>query len=85
MTDANETYVKDVTEIKRLAGRVKKLIDVGETSKSKYASQAVYNAKGRVARMRNELAHLVKTLEQFIPQTKPERAPPVPSEVKDGS
>lgn len=79
------SYAKDIAEIKRLAGRVKKLIDEGKTSKSEYASQAVYNAKGRVARMRKDLAHLANTLEQFIPKTRPEQAAPVPSEVKDGA
>lgn len=79
------TYASNIAEIKRLAGRVKKLIDEGETSKSKYASQAVYNAKARVVRMRNELEHLEKTLKKFIPKATPERAAPVPSEVKDGT
>lgn len=75
-------YTNDVAEIKKVAGRIKKLIDVGETSESKYASQAVYNAKGRVAAARKNLEHVEATLKQFVTETKPERARPVPSEVK---
>jgi hypothetical protein len=80
------SYTNDVTEIKRLAGQVKKLIDGGETSESKHAPQAIYNAKKRVELMRKDLAHLVGTLKQFAPAA-PKRKPaaPGPSEVKDGA
>ena len=77
-------YEEDITKIKAVAGRVKKLIEAGEAKGDtlRFGAQAVSSAKSRLTRIRLDLEHMELTLEQYVAAPVVEAKPVGPDEVK---